>query len=65
MAKKTSNEKFWEAVKVPLCGDNFTGNLLYWLWKDLECVCCATYRGILFGSIATASVFVVAQWQMN
>ena len=34
-----------------LCGNNPLGDWHYRFWKDLDCTCCAFYRGIIIGMI--------------
>jgi len=53
-------ETFFEKkIKPAMCHDNFTGNLFYWAWKDLDCTCCAFFRGMLMGIVATAVIALV------
>lgn len=49
---------FEDKVKPVLCHDNFTGNLLHWAWKDLDCACCAFFRGFLMAAIISVSVAI-------
>jgi len=48
-----------------LCGDNPFGNIFYPLWRDLDCVCCAMWRGIIVGAILTAITLFTAQYIMH
>ncbi len=38
-------------VKRALCYDNWFGNIFYPLWRDLDCVCCAMWRGVVLGTL--------------
>lgn len=44
-------------VKSALCGDNPFGNIFYPFWRDLDCVCCAFYRGMAV--VLTANVIAL------
>lgn len=48
-----------------LCGDNLFGNIFYPMWRDLDCVCCAMWRGIIVGAILTAITLFTAQYIMH
>lgn len=47
-------------LKKVLCGNNPLGDWHYRFWKDLDCVCCAFYRGIAAGMIYSAIIAGVA-----
>jgi len=46
-------------MKTYMCGNNFTGNLFYWAWKNVDCTCCAFFRGMVIGNILTVIIALV------
>lgn len=47
--------QFMEDQKKRLCGDYWFGNIFYSLVEDLDCTCCALWRGLVIG-VATGLI---------
>lgn len=51
---------FWDKMKDILCSPySKLANIMYLFYGDLECVCCAFYRGLLVGGLAVLLVGVL------
>lgn len=48
------NSPFWDKVKSIMCADTKFSNIFYLLWGDLNCPCCAFFRGLILGGTLTA-----------
>ena len=49
---------FWDWVKSFMCRGNWIANIAYLFWGDLECPCCAWWRGVFMG----IGGVLVTQW---
>ena len=62
-AKKAIEDDEYQPDNTPLykkvlCGNNPLGDWHYLFWKDLDCVCCSFYRGLVLG-ITYSFIFAV------
>lgn len=54
------NSEFWDKVKHYLCSEeSHFANVMYLFWGDLDCPCCAFYRGVIFGVLLFAVVLLI------
>ena len=54
----TTEEAPVPVYKQVLCGDNILGNIFYPLWRNVDCSCCALWRGIVTGSAITTVIAI-------